>query len=119
MNKILAALIATFFAAGAFAASHTGAPMAAASKPVAAAEAKKIKTDIKFLISRLNLKLDRAYPGKAECGGFGYTEVPCNAAGRGAAVRPRKGPRGDRHASGGENDLLAAAPGGVAGHGAS
>ena len=40
MNKILAALIATLFAAGAFAASHTGAPMAAASKPAAAAEAK-------------------------------------------------------------------------------
>ena len=37
MNKILATLIATLFATGAFAASHTGAPMAAASKPAAMA----------------------------------------------------------------------------------
>jgi hypothetical protein len=41
MNKLLAVLISTLFATGAFAASHAGAPMAApAAAPAAAAPAK-------------------------------------------------------------------------------
>jgi hypothetical protein len=35
MNKLLAALVATFFATASFAASHAGAPMAGASAPKA------------------------------------------------------------------------------------
>jgi hypothetical protein len=40
MNKILAALVSGLFAAGVFAASHAGAPMAAASGAKAGAPAK-------------------------------------------------------------------------------
>ena len=39
MNKLLATLLASFFVmSGAFAASHTGAPMAGASAPMAASK---------------------------------------------------------------------------------
>jgi len=50
MNKLLAALVATLFAGATFAASHAGAPMAAASgaKPAASAEKKdSMKADAK------------------------------------------------------------------------
>ncbi len=41
MNKLLAVLVAGLFSAGAFAASHAGAPMAGASAPKAEAKAEK------------------------------------------------------------------------------
>src|SRR5690349_15982042 len=41
MNKLIVALVASFFAIASFAASHAGAPMAGASAPAAAASGAK------------------------------------------------------------------------------